>query len=169
RNSSAASDVYKRQVSNLVFERLHRRSPPCWGRVEALPGGEKGTMRAEESAAGSPAVARLIRLHGSRYRSLPSRGEEPESSWISPMPGIGASRAEILHPIREEAAMRLSDLVLRRTEIAADGPPGEACVAAIAAAIAPEMGWPASRWEAEVADTLAELRPWEEKAWASAP
>lgn len=58
--------------------------------------------------------------------------------------------AEVLHVIRQEMAVHLTDIVVRRTALGAAGHPGRAAVAACAAVAAQELGWDASRVQDEI-------------------
>jgi glycerol-3-phosphate dehydrogenase len=60
--------------------------------------------------------------------------------------------AEVVHAIRDEAALRLPDIILRRTTVGAAGHPGKALLDAAAALAARELGWSAERISAEIAD-----------------
>jgi len=64
-------------------------------------------------------------------------------------PTIGA---EVIHVIRAESALRLSDIVLRRTTVGAAGHPGAATLQASAAIAARELGWSPERMREELAD-----------------
>lgn len=67
-------------------------------------------------------------------------------------PGSPAVGAEIVHAIRREAAVKLSDVVLRRTTIGATGHPGAATLEACRRIAAAELGWNATQAAAEVDD-----------------
>ena len=58
--------------------------------------------------------------------------------------------AEVLHVIRHEMAVHLTDIVIRRTALGAAGHPGGAAVAACAAVAGEELGWDAERIQHEV-------------------
>jgi len=59
--------------------------------------------------------------------------------------------AEIVHAMREEAAMTLADAILRRTEAGVTGHPGRPALERAAAIMAFELGWPPGHIEAEIA------------------
>ncbi len=67
-------------------------------------------------------------------------------------PGTSAIGAEVIHAIRDEAALRLSDIVLRRTTVGAAGHPGAATLQACAAIAARELDWTPERVREEIAD-----------------
>jgi len=58
--------------------------------------------------------------------------------------------AEVVHVIRQEMAVHLTDIVVRRTALGAAGPPGRAAVEACAAVAADEFGWDANRIQNEI-------------------
>jgi glycerol-3-phosphate dehydrogenase len=57
----------------------------------------------------------------------------------------------VLYVIRNEGALRLADIVLRRTTLGAAGHPGAAALRTSAAIAATELGWDAARTETELA------------------
>ena len=65
--------------------------------------------------------------------------------------GIATVGAEVVHAIRHEAAMRLADIVLRRTTLGAVGHPGADAVATCASIAAGELGWDVARMQQEIA------------------
>ena len=68
--------------------------------------------------------------------------------------GTGTSTigAEVIHVIRAESALRLSDIVLRRTTEGAAGHPGAEILQTSAAIAARELGWSPERTREELAD-----------------
>ncbi len=77
-------------------------------------------------------------------------GERPDSS-AALAPSTPTIAAEVLHVIRNEGALRLGDIVLRRTTLGAAGHPGAAALRTSAAIAATELGWDAARTETELA------------------
>ena len=65
-------------------------------------------------------------------------------------PDTPTIQAEVLHAIRNEAALRLSDILLRRTSVGAAGHPGAATLQAAAALAAGELGWTPERVREEI-------------------
>jgi glycerol-3-phosphate dehydrogenase len=58
----------------------------------------------------------------------------------------------VIHVIRAESALRLSDIVLRRTTVGAAGHPGAEILQTSAAIAARELGWSPERTREELAD-----------------
>jgi glycerol-3-phosphate dehydrogenase len=65
--------------------------------------------------------------------------------------GTDTLRAEVVHVIRTEMAVRLADIVVRRTGLGAAAHPGEEAVRACAAIAAEELGWDEPRVRDEMA------------------
>ncbi|MEO7276291.1 MAG: FAD-dependent oxidoreductase [Vicinamibacterales bacterium] len=75
--------------------------------------------------------------------------ERPE--WMEPLDrGCAATGAEVIHVIRQEMAVHLTDILMRRTALGAAGHPGRAVVEACAAIAGRELGWDAARIADEI-------------------
>lgn len=82
---------------------------------------------------------------------------------IADVPGLArplsdtcaVTRAEVVHAVREECALTLTDALLRRTEAGTAGHPGAAAVDVAAGVMAAELGWSADRLDAERASLEA--------------
>ncbi|HEX2341397.1 MAG TPA: FAD-dependent oxidoreductase [Vicinamibacterales bacterium] len=83
--------------------------------------------------------APIIRLMGER-RDLISRVSDR-------MP---VTAAEIVHAIRAESAVRLSDVVMRRTPLGSMEYPGDDAIERVAANAAAELGWDSARTDEEI-------------------
>jgi len=67
-------------------------------------------------------------------------------------PDTSTIGAEVIHVIRAESALRLSDIILRRTTVGAAGHPGTATLQGCAAVAARELNWSPERVREEIAD-----------------
>jgi glycerol-3-phosphate dehydrogenase len=92
-----------------------------------------------------PAVLKLIEGRPELGKTLPGSNEV-----------IGA---QIVHAVREEAAVRLSDAVRRRTGLGSAGHPGTAAIEACGRLMAAELGWDEARLAEEIRDAEAAYRP----------
>ena len=59
-------------------------------------------------------------------------------------------KAEIVHAVREEMALKLADVVFRRTDLATGVHPGEEALKVCATLMARELGWDSGRIEREL-------------------
>ena len=76
---------------------------------------------------------------------------------------VGSSsvlRAEVVHAVRDEMALTLADVALRRTDLATGGHPGDAALDDCAALAAAELGWDDGRRAEERADLESVFPPW---------
>jgi glycerol-3-phosphate dehydrogenase len=97
-----------------------------------------------------PGRERLVRRYGTLHSEL--QGDlQPLSSFTD------VTRAEVLYAVRAELAMTLGDVVLRRTDLAAGGHPGDEPLRAAAAVMAGELGWSEPRTADEIAAVEGEL------------
>jgi glycerol-3-phosphate dehydrogenase len=75
---------------------------------------------------------------------------------IEPLaPGLTTTAAEIVHAVRHEMALRLADVVMRRTALGALGQPTRAVLSWAAALMGKELGWSEERVAREIAATAA--------------
>jgi glycerol-3-phosphate dehydrogenase len=95
-------------------------------------------------------LRRLIRCYGTEHTVLlhlmasDSRLEAPLS------PSCDVTRAEIVHAVRREMAVHLTDALIRRTDAGSAGHPGAEAVRAAAEVMAVEVGWDTERTRDEM-------------------
>ena len=75
----------------------------------------------------------------------------------APVVGDRLSTRELVWMVERERVAHLSDVLLRRTDLAFTGAIGGDVVETVADALAEAAGWDAARWDAEVAATREEL------------
>ena len=146
---------------DLVFRKLGSTPPACRTAATPLWGGEFATMdalvRDARASTGYPLMAeqreRLARTYGSSWPEVARLAADP--CLREPVGATPLLRAELVHAVRNEMAVRLADCVFTRTELGTAGHPGEAALAASAEVAAAELGWSADRTRAELADVRA--------------
>jgi glycerol-3-phosphate dehydrogenase len=137
---TTARRVAERAV-DAVFRKLGRVPPACRTAQTPVHGGEEATLPPLEDAVG----ARLAAGHGSRAPAL-ARLFATRGGWCAPLaPGEVVLRGEVLHAVRDEMALHLPDVILRRTELGAEECPRAATLEAAAACMGEELGWSAAR------------------------
>lgn len=98
-----------------------------------------------------PILSRLAEVYAERSADI-VRLMIDDPSLREPLGADSAvTGAEIVHVIREEMALHLTDIVLRRTGIGAAGHPGEKLLNACARIAAPERGWDEATVSTEIA------------------
>ena len=100
-------------------------------------------------------LTRLALTYGSRHSALIDRMVADPSLAVPLGERCAVTRGEILHAVEHEAAVRLADAVIRRTEAGSAGHPGDDALAAAAGVMAAALGWDAARVAREVAETSA--------------
>jgi glycerol-3-phosphate dehydrogenase len=66
-------------------------------------------------------------------------------------------KAEVIHAVREEMAVKLADCVFRRTELGTAGDPGPQALETCAELMAGELRWSADRIASELAEVRAQF------------
>ena len=100
-----------------------------------------------------PRAGRVAALAGSR------------AEWGGPLaPGCSMVAAEVVHAVRHEAAVRLADVVFRRSDLGTAGRPPADALAATARLMAGELGWSPAREREELDRVHAAYAPLPEPA-----
>jgi glycerol-3-phosphate dehydrogenase len=152
-----------RRVAQTAVERvaklLNKRLAPSRTATAVLPGAGIAdhealaieTERACNLQLSIATIRHLIGLYAERSADIIRLiHEAPEL--VAPLsPTVQTLGAEIVYVIRHEMAMRLSDIVIRRTGMGAAGPPDAAALEAAAALAAQELAWSGERRTQEIA------------------
>ena len=103
-----------------------------------------------------PAARALAHNHGSAADDvLALAAGTPELART--LPGSPVLAAEVVHAVRQEMALTLGDVALRRTDLASAGAPPPEALYEAASLMAGELGWSRSRTLAEVARVQSRL------------
>lgn len=150
-----------KKVIDLVLKRL-RRDPfpskthkvPIWGGdIRRFENFKNNVMEGKAYGLSPKVLQYLVHHYGAEYPSILSYLEE-KSQWGELVSGSEeVILAEIIHAVREEMAVKLSDVILRRTALGAGGHPGENCLKVCASIMAKELGWNEKRKEQEILET----------------
>ncbi len=146
-----------RQLIDMVILKLGRETVACQTHTTPLYGGEIGrfssfveraTMRKPDGLS-DDSVANLCRNYGSRYQDVIQAGEKKVhlSRICEQFPDVWA---EILHAVRNEMAISLSDVLFRRTGLCTLGNPGDDVIERVAELVAKELKWKKAKGIAEM-------------------
>ncbi|GGH39578.1 glycerol-3-phosphate dehydrogenase/oxidase [Microbacterium album] len=103
----------------------------------------------------SPRTRLLLERYGTRAAALGAfLAEGPDE----PLLGGGLSTRELAWMVREEHVAHVADVVFRRTDLAFTGRADRDAIETIADALAPLLGWDPAARDAQVAQTVAQLR-----------
>ncbi len=150
---------------DAVEKRLGRRPTRCRTETQALPGAgiadvealaieniRRGQLHLDEDV-----LRAITRVFGTRCPGVLALAVEQPVLAGRLAPGCPVIKAEVVHAVREEMAVSLADVVLRRTSLAHTEAPAREAVGAAAALMAAELGWDHARVEAERAALEAAL------------
>lgn len=134
---------------DLICQKFGKRFPSCQTARRLLDGGELGDpkqfiqqeMQRLSPGALASVLRHLIQRYGSSYeRVLEQTGPGIERD-VPFSRNTHVTKAEILHAVREEMAVKLEDVVRRRTELGTFENPGDSTLAVCAEIMARELGW----------------------------
>lgn len=155
---ATARGVAERAV-NAAAKHLGKRLPRSRTATVPLPGAaiaDHEALAIETARAAAMDLSTAVTLHLSALYAEGSAGivrliaERPELG--APVsPGCETLGAEVVHVIRHEMAVRLADIVVRRTALGSGGHPGADAVRGCGVIAAQELGWSSERLEKEVA------------------
>lgn len=146
-------------VTERVAKRLGRRLRPSRTATTVLPGAGIAdhealaieTARASALELRVATIRHLIGLYAERTADIVRLMAERPDLLAPVSPAVPTLGAEVVHVIRHEMALRLSDVVIRRTGLGATGPPEDAALLRCAEIAARELGWDTERADAELA------------------
>lgn len=135
------------QVVNLAVRRLGGSADRCRTGETPLAGGDIEDFDAFRSGAED----HLARNYGTQMKAILALAQENPAR-AEKIPGSTEVRAaEVIHAVREEMAVHLADVVLRRTDLGTLGHPGRPALEACARLMAAELAWTPGRTEEELA------------------
>jgi glycerol-3-phosphate dehydrogenase len=142
---------------DLVVKKLDRRLPrPATGNIPIHGGnienfadfvgkvGQQISLSLNESV-----LKALLHNYGSEYGRV-IRYVEENPSWIESIGDSTVIKAEVIHAVREEMALKLADVVFRRTDIATGHHPGTEAIETCGQLVAEELGWGDRRLREEI-------------------
>jgi glycerol-3-phosphate dehydrogenase len=163
---TTARDVAEKTL-DFIFRKMGKKPPPCSTQHTRLTGGEienftQFVTEAEEHnrhTLPQSVLRHLVYSYGSNYPRILHYGAE-NSDYLMTLPGSSeVLLAEVIHAIRDEMAVKLSDVILRRTDLGSSAHPGSNTLKACAEVMAKEVGWNPSRMKTEIEETEEIYRP----------
>jgi glycerol-3-phosphate dehydrogenase len=155
-DSAHALDLLLRQMPNAPGRAATAEVPLVGGDIRDF--GELSARARREVAADirTATLEAWLHNHGTRYaRVAQIAAAPPEAQAVA---GTDTAMAEVTYAVREEMAVRLEDVVLRRTHLGSGSHPGAAAVEHAALRMQSLLGWSDQRRAAEVARTEARLQ-----------
>lgn len=147
-------------VVDAIVEKLNLSAAECETDEDPTAGGDIDRVAdfMAEQRRENPDLAsidHLVRMYGSRLpEMLAETNNRPELRAV--VGDAGDIAAQVVFAVREEMALRLSDVVMRRTCMGQVGAPPTAALDLASRIMAAELGWNEERRSKEIAD----LAPW---------
>jgi glycerol-3-phosphate dehydrogenase len=148
------------KVVNRLMTKLGRGAGPSPTRTEPLPGACATPSGEISNVAFTGEIARFLEArYGTRMKLIANIAAERPELGAPLAPECPAIGAEVIHAIRNEMAHCVADFLVRRTSLVWRYPiEAEAAAPAVARIMAAELGWDASREEAELAGFVSDLK-----------
>jgi glycerol-3-phosphate dehydrogenase len=153
------------QVVNLVLRKLQQTGSPCVTAEKPVFGADCADIEVLEHDAlatwsgriPTDSVRSLVRLYGTQLECVLAYCKTPENE---PMSDEDVTACTVRYAVHRESACRLSDVVLRRTDLGSCGVPSEAALEHAATIMADESGWTAQRGSEELDAVRLVFRRW---------
>ncbi len=158
---TTARNVATRTVDRVLCKLGERPRPSPTGQTR-LTGGQIDDIRDYQeqvyrewsSRFERDTLQALVANYGTLHKEvLALARDHPELG--QPLPGSSVLRAQVVHAVREEMALKLSDVVFRRTDLATGEDPGDEALWECGRWMAQELGWSSQRLSSEVEEAKA--------------
>ncbi|HEX4561307.1 MAG TPA: glycerol-3-phosphate dehydrogenase/oxidase [Gemmatimonadales bacterium] len=161
--------VMGRDVVDRVAQKLHEadgRGIPARAATDhlVLPGGDIADLEVMVESArardiSDPVARHLVKAYGSESAGVVNLIERDRALGRPILDGQPAVWAEVVHSVEREMAMRLSDVLIRRTHLFyEDSGHGSAAAPPVARRMADLLGWDRTQETEEIADYLTEVQ-----------
>ncbi len=146
------------KITDALAAKLDKKTPRCATATTPLPGGrfdrfEEMVKGFQKTWPGISSLRHMAHMLGAR---LPEALKDARLTDLVKLGRGGDTPAQIGFALREEMALTLEDMVMRRTGIGQFGPPSKAVAEKVAAQMAAYLGWDADKTAREI-NSLAPL------------
>jgi glycerol-3-phosphate dehydrogenase len=158
------------KMLDIILNRLNKKAkdsktsttPIYGGRIEKFDEYFREAERRSKRMFGFGVTRSMIHNYGSEYLEVLKYTLE-DSSLGQKIDATGVIRAEVIHAVREEMAVKLQDVVFRRTELGTGENSGRRAIEISADLMAVELGWNRLKIEDEINEVLnifSKKGPW---------
>lgn len=144
----------RRASSDATHASLHSRLPG--GEIDSFQSFSSQARREVSSAVSETSLHSLLRNFGTEYRDVLQSTHESAND-IATVADTHTLLCEVEFAIKHEMAVRLDDVVMRRTNLAAGRYPGRRALQSVADVMADRLGWSAQRKAEEMSATEQNL------------
>lgn len=151
-DAARALDLLLRQLPKPPPSIDTARLPLTGGDIADFAAFESQALRNKPAGVNADSLRALLRNHGTRYAQV-LRSHDSGADSGAHIPGTATLLAEIRHAMEHEMAMKLEDVVMRRTELAAGSHPGRRALEATAMEMGRHLQWSDNRMREELSAT----------------
>jgi glycerol-3-phosphate dehydrogenase len=155
-DSSRAMSLLLEQMPGAPGRPPTERVPLPGGDIADFEAFRTEARRAVPEQISSATVDAWVRNHGTGFRALAALAESPDEA--ERIGGSGTVVAEVTQAVREEMALHLEDVILRRTNLGSGSHPGTAAIGRAAERMGTLLGWSETRLNEEIEGTERVLR-----------
>lgn len=144
-----------------VFNRLGKSPPPCMTAQVPICGGEVVQFQnyEDDHSISQQSINRLLDNYGNCYKDVLQYGESEPFWQDTIVKDSSVLRCEILHSIRAEMAVKLSDVLFRRTDLGSATCPSLKQIRVVTKIMADELRWDEERQAKEIKEALNAYSP----------
>jgi glycerol-3-phosphate dehydrogenase len=148
------------QAIDLVTSKLNKHASPCQTQTKPVFGGDIPHIDKFHNDAyanntyglDQAVIDQMVRAYGTEYPHVFNVLNE-DQTYTEVLDGNQpVLKAEIVHAVREEMALKIGDVIYRRTELAPIGPVDDHMLITCAEIMANELGWNHERIQQEVCE-----------------
>lgn len=151
-DAGRALEMLLKQLPRAPRGAATARLPLAGGDIEDFAAFEAQALLTKPASVTDTSMRALLRNHGARYTQV-LRTQDPHQEIGACIPDTATLFAEIRHAAEHEMAVKLEDVVMRRTELAAGSHPGRRALEAAAMEMAQYLRWSDHRMREELAST----------------
>ncbi|HMH65576.1 MAG TPA: glycerol-3-phosphate dehydrogenase C-terminal domain-containing protein, partial [Rhizomicrobium sp.] len=140
-------------ITDALAAKLGQKTEPCATATTPLPGGrfdrfEEMVRGYQKTWPGISSLRNLAHMLGARLPEVLKGARLTDLAKLGPS---GDTPAQVAFALREEMAMTLEDMVMRRTAIGQFGKPDAAVLEKVATMMAAQLGWSEEKKAQEIA------------------
>ena len=162
-DAEAVLNVIQRRLGSRVSVSKTRSAPIYGGCIDNFEEYLEEAQRRSDICLEPGGMRALVHNYGSEYRQVLKFAAD-DASLGEEIDGSGVLRAEVVNAIREEMALKLEDVVFRRTELGTGDNPGRQAIEACADLMGRELEWDVQRKREEIGrvmDVFSRRGPWQ--------
>jgi len=148
-------------VIDLVFEKLGFAPSPCKTSTTQVFGGQidhlgellSRTIKDDSSTLTQDTINHWVKSYGTEYSEVRTLLDVSEQQVPYSQDSYPVTSAQVKYAVQKEMAIKMSDVLLRRTGIGSVGLPAESILESIANTMAAELDWSPLKIKAEIEET----------------